>query len=231
LKSLQQELDALQVGLSRALTGATRATHESAEKAKSSIEGNDNDAALKFVHQTQMNAERMNTMLKAADLYRGMVQETPERSWVQLEDIVRNEVAEQAPGLLPYLALDSPALCRIYADPAMCKEVVKALVSNAIAYSKDQSRPLVFFRRVLEMDPCVFVLGNTGKGIPQDQVPTLFGLFETGGMDGNEGIGMGLSVARMLTKKHEGKVWMESRVNDGTRVFFHFGAGSQPSEP
>lgn len=225
MKSLQQELDALQVGLSRALTGATKKNHESAEMA-----GNDSDADLKVINQTQMSAERADSIQNAADLYREMVHKTPERSWVQLEEIVRSEVAEQEACLLPYLALDSPALCGIHADPAMCKEVVKALVSNAIAYSKDQTRPLVFFRRVLEMDPCVFVLGNTGKGIPQDLVPTLFGLFETGGRHENEGIGMGLSVARLLTKKHEGKVWMESRVNDGTRVFFHFGAGSKPSE-
>ena len=230
MKRLEQELNNLQKSLQKVLTSSIRAIQGSTEILKSSISTQDSRQADEFVDLIHANALKADTALQAAESYRKLARTEPEPQWIQLDEIVSDVVKRLAPGALPYLALDIPAQCRIKADPGMAKLIITALVSNALRHTGQRTKQLLFFRRVLEMEPHVFVLGDNGCGVPQDTVPTLFGHFVTGELEPQETarVGMGLTVSRLLTEKHGGKIWMESRVNDGTRVFFHFGAMPSP---
>lgn len=208
------------------LTSSIRAIQGCTDMLRASLEQPESGDPKEFLDLIQLNSKRAETAVEAADTYRKLARTTPVPEWVQLDELVQESVARKAPEALAYLALDIPAQCRVQADPMMCKLVVDALVTNALQHTHSGSKPLLFFRRVLEMEPHVFVLGDNGTGVSQDIVDGLFGHFTRGPQSSpdEESIGMGLAIVRMLTEKHGGKVWMESRVDDGTRLFFHFGA-------
>ena len=64
-------------------------------------------------------------------------------------------------------------------------------------------------------DEISIAISDTGKGIPEEQLQTLFDLdFTTKGA--RVGIGMGLPSAYNIVKKHKGDLHVESEVGKGT---------------
>ena len=62
-------------------------------------------------------------------------------------------------------------------------------------------------------------LANDGNGIPAELLDRIFGKFER--VDRHvPGIGLGLAIVRSIIEMHHGKVWADSKPDDGTK--FHF---------
>jgi light-regulated signal transduction histidine kinase (bacteriophytochrome) len=71
----------------------------------------------------------------------------------------------------------------------------------------------------------VFYVRDNGIGIPERHHETIFGIFrrlherdEFGG-----GVGAGLTIVKRIVERHNGRIWVESRVGDGTTVYFTLG--------
>jgi signal transduction histidine kinase len=65
--------------------------------------------------------------------------------------------------------------------------------------------------------------GDSGIGIPADQLPTIFDRFsrvERAEIHDTVGTGLGLSIAKGLVEAHGGEIWVESEEGEGT--CFHF---------
>ena len=58
---------------------------------------------------------------------------------------------------------------------------------------------------------------DTGVGIPEDCLPHVFDPFFTT-REPNEGVGLGLTIARAIVEQHGGRISIESRPDAGTRV-------------
>ena len=73
--------------------------------------------------------------------------------------------------------------------------------------------------------PPVFYVRDNGIGISERHYDTIFGIFrrlhereEFGG-----GVGAGLTIVKKIVERHNGRIWVESRVGDGTTVYFTLG--------
>jgi signal transduction histidine kinase len=67
--------------------------------------------------------------------------------------------------------------------------------------------------RIRQTDGSAEVLiSDSGPGIPSDQLDQVFERFFT---TKNQGMGMGLSIARSIVEAHGGRVWAENRINGG----------------
>jgi len=64
---------------------------------------------------------------------------------------------------------------------------------------------------------------DQGIGIPADDIDKIFERFYRVGDDRvrlSPGVGLGLSICKEIIEAHSGKVWIESKLNHGTSVFF-----------
>ena len=61
-----------------------------------------------------------------------------------------------------------------------------------------------------------------GPGIPQNERELVFERYYRGqhGHDHQAGMGMGLFIARQVTEAHGGRIWIDSRLGEGTTVSF-----------
>lgn len=110
----------------------------------------------------------------------------------------------------------------VKADREKIKRVIINIINNAVKYM-DKSEGVINIRLSETDDYAVIRIEDNGMGIPQDEIPKVFNRFyrvepsrnaETGGS------GLGLAIAELIINEHGGKIWIESKENIGTSVFF-----------
>lgn len=116
-------------------------------------------------------------------------------------------------------------------DSEAIHRAVLNVVSNAIDALENSEQPgLIEIRTRLNLEHSrleVWVEDN-GAGIPEDFLPRIFGVFESG--KGHRGTGLGLPVSKKIMTEHGGDIFVESKIGEGSRFCLHFplqSAGTQ----
>jgi signal transduction histidine kinase len=108
----------------------------------------------------------------------------------------------------------------VVADPDRIAQVVANLLSNAIKYSPDGGEIVVSSAAV---DGHVDVsVRDHGMGIAPEFLQRLFSRYERYEKSSNKiiGTGLGLAITRQIIEMHGGKIWVESKIGEGSD--FHF---------
>ncbi len=108
-----------------------------------------------------------------------------------------------------------------YADPQLIKICFQNLLGNAIKFtSKNESARIKFGVQVINNQKCYFVADN-GVGFDMKYYSKLFGVFQRLHMQEEfPGTGVGLATVQRIIHKHGGKIWAESRLNEGAKFYF-----------
>ena len=107
------------------------------------------------------------------------------------------------------------------ADPRRIKQVVHNILDNAVKYSPNGG--LVVTRGEVRPMDVVISISDQGVGIaPEDLIPLFEKYFRVKSPTGYHvpGTGLGLPVARALVEAHGGRIWAESKVGQGTTLYF-----------
>ncbi len=104
-------------------------------------------------------------------------------------------------------------------DPARLRQLFLVLLDNAVRYSKSKGAVKV---EIGSADGQVKVrVSDRGIGIPPEELEGVFERFRRGGSAAamnEEGLGLGLPVAKAIVEAHKGKIEMASRPGEGTTV-------------
>lgn len=111
----------------------------------------------------------------------------------------------------------APGLPPVRGDLQLLHMLLGNLLSNAIKYSPADSPLLLRIGR--EAGHWRMEVIDRGRGIPADEQPRLFERFWRGRGAGNvAGVGLGLPVALRIAELHGGRIDLDSREGEGTRV-------------
>lgn len=111
----------------------------------------------------------------------------------------------------------APPLAPLVADPQLLRILLLNLLGNAIKYSPPGSE--IRLRIGQSAQTCTFEVLDRGQGIPADELPVIFQKYRRGrAAQAVSGAGLGLSVVARIVALHGGKVEIESREGEGTRV-------------
>ncbi|MDA8443282.1 MAG: ATP-binding protein [Peptococcaceae bacterium] len=119
--------------------------------------------------------------------------------------------------LLTKLPADLPAL---YADQKRLLQILYNLIGNAIKFTEIGYIKVSAVRVSAGVEICV---EDTGRGIPQDQLDSVFESFhrlETALTRKSQGTGLGLAITKYLVEAHGGKIRLESEAGMGVKVYF-----------
>jgi PAS domain S-box-containing protein len=108
----------------------------------------------------------------------------------------------------------------VWADADRIVQTLVNLFGNAIKFSPRGAEIKVSVRDDGEIAD--FVVSDQGRGIPADQLESVFERFrQVDGSDAREkgGTGLGLAIARGIVEQHGGRIWAESK---GVGTTFHF---------
>ncbi|MEZ0395448.1 MAG: ATP-binding protein [Anaerolineales bacterium] len=149
---------------------------------------------------------------------------------LQVEQMPILEVAENVVGTLQMQAdqkqislgmeidRDLPQL--IAADRALIQQALYNLVENAVKYTPNGGRVVMRLRS--RPDGIQFEVQDTGIGIAPADQPRLFEKFFRGTSREarqQRGSGLGLAIVRSIAERHGGRVWVESRLGEGSTFF------------
>ena len=120
------------------------------------------------------------------------------------------------------LASDVDAKIDVFTgDERMFKQIMLNLLSNAVKFTPDGGNVAV--RAMPTVDGLQISVSDTGIGIAKEKHQAIFDAFQQvdGGRDSaREGTGLGLSLARRFVEMHNGRIWVESKVSEGSTFIF-----------
>lgn len=114
-----------------------------------------------------------------------------------------------------------PIQQNIFADEDMLFLLIRNLISNAIKFTKSFGRIEI---TSFELEDYIQVIvSDNGIGIKPENLEKLFKLgshYTTRGTNNETGNGLGLTLCKEIVNKHNGKIWVKSEYNKGTKIFF-----------
>ena len=114
-----------------------------------------------------------------------------------------------------------PQSISIWADPDHILQTLVNLLSNAIKFSPPDSTVWVTVTR--QNDEVLFCIQDRGRGIPANKLETIFERFQQ--VDASDsrkkgGTGLGLAICRNIIQQHNGRIWAESTIGEGSSFYF-----------
>lgn len=108
-------------------------------------------------------------------------------------------------------------------DPGLIKQVFANLLSNSVKYTRPRGHAVIEIgQRQMDGEPVLYVRDN-GVGFNMKYADKLFGVFQRlHRADEFEGTGVGLATVDRIVRKHGGRIWAESELNQGATFYFTF---------
>lgn len=113
--------------------------------------------------------------------------------------------------------LDEIQSISVNADKDLIHQVVYNLVDNSIKFANEGGN--IDFKTVTDGKKIVFTIKNTGKGIPENELPYVFDRFykvDKSRSANKNSTGLGLYIVKTIVKAHGGTVTVSSCENDFT---------------
>lgn len=110
---------------------------------------------------------------------------------------------------------------QVFADIHMVTSIIQNLVSNALKFTKADSHGVVMMRVETEPDYVHLYVQDTGLGMTQEQIDSLFEPKLTAnvrGTDGESGAGLGLVLCKRFVDLNLGEISVSSKQHEGTTV-------------
>ncbi len=114
-----------------------------------------------------------------------------------------------------------PAAGSLWVDASKITQVLENLLDNALKYTPVGA--VVSLSVESREGELVVAVRDNGPGIPAEDLPHIFERFyrvDKGRSREKGGTGLGLSIVKHIVQLHGGRVWVESRLGQGTAFFF-----------
>jgi len=146
---------------------------------------------LGFVKEMRLAREQVNINTITAEIVQLMKADLEERS------IILHEEYRPLPD--------------VFVDPHRIKEALMNIITNAVQAL--QGTGAITVRTYAAGDDVVFEARDTGRGIPAEEMDSIFNPFFT---TKSSGTGLGLAITHRIIQEHNGRIEVESEVDKGT---------------
>jgi histidine kinase len=121
----------------------------------------------------------------------------------------------------------------VHGDRERLRQVLTNLVANALKFTPEGGRVAV--RAAAADGGVVCSVEDTGVGIPEEYLTRIFNKFEQARHPNQlrraKGTGIGLTLAKGIVEAHGGRIWVESRVGEGSAFRFTLSAAPGGAAP
>lgn len=181
-----------------------------------------NDQQKQFIRHIQNSIQSITALVNdLLDLGRIEAGFDTRKDEVSLETVLRytienlsRQIEDKEQNLQLNIAENLPI---IRGNPIRLRQMTDNLLVNAIKYTPEQGTITINLR--LDDGQIIFEVADTGLGIPAADQPHIFEKFYRAGNapKGTPGTGLGLAIVKSIVDNHQGRIWVESVVEKGTK--------------
>jgi len=111
----------------------------------------------------------------------------------------------------------------VIGDRIKLRQVIQNIISNSIKYSKPEIKPIIEINYIQDEIFHRFVFKDNGIGIdPSEQQNIFKSHYQVNNEKAKSGNGLGLFICKQILELHNGKIWVESNINEGSKFYFEF---------
>lgn len=160
---------------------------------------------------------------------------------VSIDELIRFFMPEATKkGLNLILEKDEQKTCAtVITDQNKLDSILTNLIKNAIKYTESGTIKVgcttveTHYVETQGLASLQFYVNDTGIGIPKNRQQAIFNRFEQADIEDSrafEGSGLGLTIAKSYVEMLGGKIWVESREEEGSTFFFTLPLSGQAQE-
>ena len=218
LEAANRDLEAFSYSVAHDLSAPLRGMSGFANLLKADVQAGDlgqlPDYADRIINGAGKMGDLIQGLLDVARVSHGKI----DRGRVDLGAMLEDILAEQK--VRGRVDVNIGPLPAIYGDQASLRQLWTNLISNAVKYSAKRQKPVISINCEVGTSELIFRVRDNGAGFDPEHAARLFGLFQRMHLPSDfEGTGVGLAIVRRVAERHGGRVWAESRPDDGATFF------------
>jgi light-regulated signal transduction histidine kinase (bacteriophytochrome) len=144
-------------------------------------------------------------------------------TYVDCKKLVENVIAD-----LDNMVRTSNAVIEVTEMPKLnlyesgIRQVFQNLISNAIKFQQRGARPEIHIGSEKKDEKWQFSVSDNGIGIDPSHYNRIFNIFQRlhSNEEEYEGYGIGLANCKKIIQIHQGEIWVESNIGQGTTFYF-----------
>jgi PAS domain S-box-containing protein len=194
------------------------------------VAGQVSDPQKTFLVKIKSNADRLSQLVD--DLLNISKIDAGEKlnvEWVDLNELIPSVVqnvqsrAENEKKDMNVTVDVQELLPTVQGDPHKITQIISSIVDNAFNYTYPGGNIIVTAKQQPDEKHILLTVQDTGIGIPEEFQSRIWGRFER--FDDHAlvmdvpGTGLGLSIVKELVQMHNGTIWFESELGQGTTFF------------
>src|SRR5690554_2905491 len=179
------------------------------------------DNAIKYMTHVEAASLRMKTLIKDLLDYSKIGKEKTIVS-VDLNKVVGDILTDHE-----LIIKDSNATVDVDPLPTIngleveLKQLFQNLINNGLKFRKEGTAPHIKVKVEEQSDYWLFSVKDNGIGMEKKYFERVFVIFQRlHNRNDYQGTGIGLSICKKIVDMHNGKIWIESEVNQGTTFYF-----------
>ena len=136
-----------------------------------------------------------------------------------IKTVIEEEMADNSRDIV--FVVQNQDLIPAMGEQVLIKQVWANLISNAIKYSKYKPKTIIEIGSYYKDDRVIYYVKDNGSGFDMKYYDKLFGVFQRlHSQEEFEGTGIGLAIVKKVIQRHNGHVWAESILNEGSCFYF-----------
>ncbi|MBC8335172.1 MAG: GAF domain-containing protein [Anaerolineales bacterium] len=186
--------------------------------------GSLNEEQKEFVHRIQLSVQDITALINdLLDLGRIEAGFDTRRESIHLESILRYSISNLETTIQKKnqtMGLDIvPNLPPVRGNPVRIRQLFDNLIGNAVKYTPNNKKISIKLHN--EDNQIIFKVSDQGTGIPLEDQPHIFEKFYRAANISKRvaGSGLGLAIVKTIVDSHQGRIWFESKENEGS-IFF-----------
>ncbi len=177
--------------------------------------------ADEFIGYAVDGANRMQALIRELLVYSRVGTQGAPLARNDLNEILDTVMHELGPLIVENdVVVTRDPMPAIECDPVQVRQVFQNLISNAVKFHGSE-RPAVHVGARQDGPGWVFSVEDNGIGIEDRYFERIFVIFKRlESRSEYAGTGMGLAISKRIVERHGGRIWVESRLGEGSTFYF-----------
>jgi len=222
LEAANKELESFSYSVSHDLRAPARAVHSYATVFIEDYGDKLDDEAKRLIHVILKSGKKMGLLIDDLLAFSQLGRKELIKTKLSMSEIAQgvwNELYKLEGNRNISFTLKN--LPDAYAEKTTIQQVWVNLISNALKYTRNKPETHIEIYAEEKNGEIIYCVKDNGSGFDMRYYNKLFGVFQRlHSQEEFEGTGVGLAIVERIIGKHGGKIWAESKVNEGATFYF-----------